>query len=106
MAIIDFGDPDRAAEAAAEIILPALGPHQAPITVVRERLARVQSLIHKILVERTVKAVGARFGGVVEDATGGLSELWRKAVGLQRKLLQRFYRRLFFIGNPGMQAAS
>ena len=90
MAVVNFGDPHRAAQRAA-VVVAAL--HRTDVVV---RLVGPQSFIHKVVVRRSVKVIGAGLGGEVEQARAGLAEFGRVVRGLDSNLFNRVHRRLRF----------
>src|SRR2546422_11212446 len=57
---------------------------------IRERCAGIQVLIHKVVVNASVKLVGSGSHRVIEVAAAGLSKFRRIVTGLDRNFLDRF----------------
>src|ERR1700722_2228416 len=92
MTVVDFGNPDRAADRAAEIVPALSGFH------VEKWLACIESFVGEVVVGGPVELVGARLDGEVKYAAARLSEFSRVIAALHREFLDGIDARLLHSG--------
>src|SRR5262249_30228744 len=97
--VVQFGDTNRTAQSAAEIMAPVKRAVLAPISAIvttgtaanTERVSRVQILIDEILEPAAVILIRPRLHGHVDDHAPALSELGGVVTGLVADFLNRIH---------------
>src|SRR5262249_10948151 len=83
------------------VVIAALdGADQASAAVVRERLPRVESFIHEVIVAAAVKLVASGPHREVEESSAHLAVFGCEVTGLNRNLLDGVDARLVLLSKP------